>query len=89
MSVASGKFFNDKMSFVGGAPRANGVGMQSSLCPLLYWYSCRGSFFLGQVVFYNKRGRESTFVVEQILDGEQFAASFGYSLASIDCNGDK
>lgn len=26
MSVSSGRFFGDKMSFVGGAPRSNGVG---------------------------------------------------------------
>lgn len=67
MSVTSGKFFGDKMSFVAGAPRSNGNG---------------------QVIFYNKAKPASIFNVDMILDGEQFASSFGYSITSFDCNGD-
>ncbi|GIY96147.1 integrin alpha-PS1 [Caerostris extrusa] len=42
----------------------------------------------GQVVFFQKNKMESTFSVELILNGEQFASSYGYSLASIDINND-
>ena len=31
MSVTSGKFFGNKMSFVGGAPRSNGIGKRVCL----------------------------------------------------------
>ncbi|KAI1301767.1 Integrin alpha-PS1 [Halotydeus destructor] len=68
MSVTSGKFFTNKTSFVGGAPRSNGVG---------------------EVVFYTRPdSKDTTFIVELSLLGEQFAASFGYSLTSFDCDGD-
>ena len=44
----------------------------------------------GQVVFYSKHGtKSSTFQVDQIIDGEQFASSFGYSVIAVDVNGDK
>lgn len=68
MSVTSGRFFSEKISYVGGAPRSDGHG---------------------QVVFYSKAKPDSLFVPELILDGEQFGSSFGYSLTSIDINGDK
>ncbi|CAG2167049.1 unnamed protein product, partial [Oppiella nova] len=42
----------------------------------------------GQVVFFSKHKGESTFDVSFILSGEQFASSYGYSMTSIDCNGD-
>uniref|UniRef100_A0A2I9LP33 Integrin alpha-ps n=1 Tax=Centruroides hentzi TaxID=88313 RepID=A0A2I9LP33_9SCOR len=38
----------------------------------------------GQVVFFKKQKGSSLFKVELILDGEQFASSFGYSLTSLD-----
>lgn len=66
MSVTSGIFFENKRSFVGGAPRSNGTG---------------------QVVFFTKKN-DVTFDVQQILNGEQFASSFGYSLTSLDANSD-
>lgn len=67
MSVTSGRFFGDKMSYVGGAPRSNGNG---------------------QVIFHNKAKPTSVLSIDLILDGEQFASSFGYSLTSMDTNGD-
>jgi integrin alpha 7 len=42
----------------------------------------------GQVVFFSKHKGESTFDVNLILNGEQFASSYGYSMTSLDCNGD-
>ena len=68
MSVISGRFFSEKISYVGGAPRSDGHG---------------------QVVFYSKAKPDTLFATELILDGEQFGSSFGYSLTSIDINGDK
>ena len=65
--MTSGRFFGEKMSYVGGAPRSNGNG---------------------QVIFHNKAKPSSVFNIELVLDGEQFASSFGYSLASMDTNGD-
>ena len=43
----------------------------------------------GQVVFYSKAKPDTMFNVEAVLNGEQFGSSFGYSLASVDVNGDK
>ncbi|GBN11989.1 hypothetical protein AVEN_236464-1, partial [Araneus ventricosus] len=42
----------------------------------------------GQVVFYRKNKMESTFLTELVLNGEQFASSYGYSLAPMDINSD-
>ena len=42
----------------------------------------------GQVVFFSKHKGESIFDVNFILNGEQFASSYGYSMTSLDCNGD-
>jgi len=68
MSVTTGRFFSEKLSFVGGAPRSDGVG---------------------QVIFYSKAKPVSLFQIDAILDGEQFGSSFGYSLTSLDVNGDR
>lgn len=38
----------------------------------------------GQVVFFKKQKPSALFLVEEILDGKQFASSFGYSLESLD-----
>ncbi|KAG8184072.1 hypothetical protein JTE90_013706 [Oedothorax gibbosus] len=42
----------------------------------------------GQVVFFKKNKMEALFLVELVLNGEQFASSYGYSLASLDINSD-
>ncbi|XP_035223248.1 integrin alpha-PS1-like isoform X2 [Stegodyphus dumicola] len=42
----------------------------------------------GQVVFFKKNKMETTFLVELVLNGEQFASSYGFSLASLDINSD-
>jgi len=44
----------------------------------------------GQVVFFTKseEKHEVIFEVQLILNGEQFASSFGYSLTSLDVNSD-
>lgn len=41
----------------------------------------------GQVVFFTKKN-DVIFDVQLILNGEQFASSFGYSLTSLDINSD-
>ncbi|XP_053209007.1 integrin alpha-PS1-like [Panonychus citri] len=66
MSVTSGKFFGNNLSYVGGAPRSNGTG---------------------QVIFYSKR-KSTLFAVELILNGEQFASSFGYTILAMDLQND-
>lgn len=68
MSVTGGRFFGKHMSFVAGAPRANGTG---------------------QVVLFRKISRNEILAVEAILQGEQFASSFGYEVKAADLNGDK
>lgn len=42
----------------------------------------------GQVVFFQKYKMEATFLVQLVLNGEQFASSYGFSLASLDINND-
>ncbi|UYV76284.1 ITGA7 [Cordylochernes scorpioides] len=42
----------------------------------------------GQVVFFRKQLSDSTFEVVHVLNGEQFASSFGYTLTSLDLNND-
>jgi len=89
MSVTSGKFFNGTTSYVGGAPRANGTGVKiyliviKKICKFLI-----DSYLTGQVVFFSKQKGESTFDKTLILSGEQFASSYGYSMTSLDSNGD-
>lgn len=72
MSVVSGKFFNKQQYYVSGAPRSNDIGQV---------------LFMTKQNFNGKRG-DSTFRTDQILDGEQIASSFGYTLAKMDFNGD-
>lgn len=43
----------------------------------------------GQVIFYSKAKPDTLFGVEAVLNGEQFGSSFGYTLFSVDLNGDK
>ncbi|KAK3914130.1 Integrin alpha-PS1 [Frankliniella fusca] len=68
MSVTGGHFLGKHMTYVSGAPRANGSG---------------------QVVFFRKDGKNMTMKTELVLQGEQFASSFGYEVISADLNGDK
>lgn len=42
----------------------------------------------GQVIFYKKNQKTNLFGVEGVLQGEQFASSFGYSMTTLDCDGD-
>lgn len=79
MSVISGKYFNKQLYYVSGAPRSKEVG---------------------QVLFMTKQNGpngkrnsaygsgETTFRTDQIIDGEQIASSFGYTLVKIDFNAD-
>lgn len=86
MSVAAGDFLeNNIMIFAGGAPRSNGTGkkqkmfkLNSNLC------------FLGQVILYSKDSSgNNLFDLRAIIQGEQFASSFGYSMTVLDCDGDR
>lgn len=43
----------------------------------------------GQVLLFSKKNYQSTLEVRLRINGEQFASSFGYELASADVNGDK
>lgn len=43
----------------------------------------------GQVVLLSKRENVPVMSVDLILDGEQFASSYGYEITSADVNGDK
>lgn len=43
----------------------------------------------GQVVLFTRTKDEPTMNVYAILNGEQFASSFGYEISSADVNGDK
>ena len=43
----------------------------------------------GQVVIFSKDSYSIPIKVALILDGEQFASSFGYELTTADINGDK
>ncbi|CAG7719952.1 unnamed protein product [Allacma fusca] len=75
MSVTGGKFFGDKISFVSGAPKA--------------------ANFSGQVIFFSKGLNEILEVSATLTgpvradNGEGFASSYGYELATLDLNGDK
>ncbi|RWS05411.1 integrin alpha-ps-like protein, partial [Dinothrombium tinctorium] len=42
----------------------------------------------GRVVLFGKQQNNATIEVKLILSGEQLASSFGYTIASLDCNGD-
>lgn len=97
MSVASGKFFDHKMSYVGGAPRANGKGLCKHHFFSFLFLTNENSVLIvrithtGQVIFYSKPkpAKDTLFNVQLILNGEQFGSSFGYTLIAIDVNGDK
>ena len=42
----------------------------------------------GQVVFFTKVGKETLLRVQLLLNGEQFASSYGYEITNADLNGD-
>ncbi|RWS30056.1 integrin alpha-ps-like protein [Leptotrombidium deliense] len=42
----------------------------------------------GRVVLFGKQKKNTTLEVKQILSGDQFASSFGYTITTLDCNGD-
>lgn len=57
----------------------------------LFCFLIEKSFFTlhtGQVLFFTKQKGESVMDVNLILNGEQFASSYGYSMTALDCNGD-
>ena len=89
MSVTSGDFFDDKkLTFAGGAPRSNGTGwyiFKYNLWPLNIISNKK---ILGQVIFYNKSSKSNLFDHRATLHGEQFASSFGYTMVTLDCDGD-
>ena len=43
----------------------------------------------GEVIFYSKDSGRIEFDIRGRLQGEQIGSSFGYSMASFDCDGDK
>lgn len=84
MSVVSGKMINNRMTYVTGAPRSNGTGQV-----LLFTKrtaSDRRTSYFGKLTD-SKSSPE--LVKELVIDGEQFASQFGYTLAVLDLNGDK
>lgn len=72
MSILTGKFFNNQQYFISGAPRSNDVGQVLVMTKQ------------------NSAGRkgESNFRTDQIINGEQMASSFGYTMTKMDFNGD-
>lgn len=49
----------------------------------------RGGSGTGQVVLFTKQTGNSVLHVQLVINGEQFASSFGYEIAAADVNGDK
>ena len=74
MTVLTGRFFNGQQYYVSGAPRSRETGQ---VLVMTKQSSLSGG-----------RKGDSTFQTTQMLDGEQMASSFGYSLAKMDFNGD-
>lgn len=73
MSIVTGAFFNGHQYYISGAPRSNEIGQVLVMTK----QSSLGG-----------RRADSTLKTEQILDGEQMASAFGYTLAKMDFNGD-
>lgn len=73
MAVTGGRYYGSFMSYAAGAPRSHDVG---------------------QVIVFSKKHPDFNNIdvvmsVSQIIDGEQFASSFGYEIITADVNGDK
>ena len=80
LAVTSGKFFNNRLYYVSGAPHAGSDDTMAS------------SSRTGRVFFFRKdlsTGNRFVPEKEKTLYGEGFGAGFGYSLAKVDANGDK
>lgn len=73
LSVTSGRFFDGQVYYVSGAPHA---GQEDSRT--------------GEIYFFRKDASQNLLVPEDdlTLKGEAFGAGFGYSLATLDANGD-
>lgn len=84
MSVASGRMINGRMTYITGAPRSNGTG-QVLLFTKRTTSDRRSSYF--SRLTDSKSSPELQ--KELVIDGDQFASSFGYTLAVLDLNGDK
>lgn len=72
MAVTGGRYYGNYMSYAAGAPRSNDTG---------------------QVVIFSKSHSAANNIdvimsVSQIINGEQFASSFGYEIVTADINGD-
>lgn len=72
MAVSGGRYYGNYMSYAAGAPRSNDTG---------------------QAVIFSKSHSASSNIdvimsVSQIINGEQFASSFGYEIITADINGD-
>ena len=74
MSVTSGRFFNGKVYYVTGAPQAGSDSTTRT----------------GEIYFFetDPSGTQLQLDVPLTLRGEAFGAGFGYSLATLDANGD-
>jgi len=82
MSLVTGRFFNKQQYYVSGAPRSNDIGQVLVMTKQLAPSTTGGRQRLVP------SADSSNFKTEQILDGEQMASSFGYTLAKMDFNGD-
>jgi len=82
MSVVSGKMINNRMTYITGAPRSNGTGQ-------VLLFTKRQTSDRRTLSRLTESKSSSELVKELVIDGDQFASSFGYTLAVLDLNGDK
>lgn len=80
MSIITGKFFNKQQHFISGAPRSKETGQV-----LIMTKHQSVNDYLAQQL---SSSDNSNFKTIQIIDGDQVGASFGYTLAKLDFNGD-
>ena len=73
LSVTSGRFFNGKVYYVSGAPHAGDEDRRA-----------------GEIYFFRKDSSNNMFQPDESLTlrGDVFGAGFGYTLATMDANGD-
>ena len=79
VAVTSGKFFDDQVYYVSGAPHAGSDDSMAS------------SYRTGRVFFFHKdthTGHRFVPDKHKTLYGQEFGAGFGYSLAKVNANGD-
>ena len=72
LSVTSGRYFEGEVFYVSGAPHAGENGQDRT----------------GEVYFFRKDSADHRLVPAHTLKGEEFGSGFGYSLATLDANGD-